>query len=262
MSVNHNFFNEIKTNTYASRHASPEWVEAIEPLATIQGQEIIDLGSGGGIYTEAMIELGAEHVTCVDRSENMLQGAQDHLQKFSNVSFVMGDATATPLQEESADVVVERALIHHLNRAQLRENISEVHRLLRTGGQIIIQDRTLEDCFLPPSKEHIRGYFFSECPQLKHIETNRRYHSNAVVTELHQAGFHKIKINTIWETRKSYQDREELESDLLERTGRSILHDLTDDQLRDMIDVLLAPYKPGEPIYEKDRWTIWVAEKA
>ncbi|WP_027445863.1 class I SAM-dependent methyltransferase [Pontibacillus marinus] len=262
MSVNQNFFNELQPSTYATRQASPEWKEAIESLVTVQDHAVVDIGCGGGIYTKPMIELGAKQITCVDGSEVMLQGAKENLANFSGVSFELGDATATPLQDESADMVLERALIHHLNRAQFRENMTEVHRILQTGGQVILQDRTLEDCFLPPSKEHIRGYFFSEFPQLKTVEKNRRYHSNTVVTELHQAGFHKIKIKTIWETRKVFNNREELEEDLLNRTGRSILHDITDAELRDMIDNIISSYKPGEPIYEKDRWTIWVAEKA
>lgn len=262
MSVNRDFFNELQPGTYASRQASPEWKEAIDSLVTVQGHDVMDIGSGGGIYTEAMLELGARHVTCVDSSEIMLQGAKEYLSGYSNTSFTLGDATVLPLERDSSDIVLERALIHHLNRAQLRENLSEVNRILRDSGQVIIQNRTLEDCFLPPGKEHIRGYIFSEFPHLKNIEKNRRYHSNTVVTELHQAGFDKIKIKTLWETRKVFRNREELEEDLLNRTGRSILHQLTDEELRDLTDEIIAPYKPGEPIYEKDRWTIWVAEKA
>jgi len=262
ISVSQNFFNELQPSTYASRQASPEWKKAIESLVTVQNHDVVDIGCGGGIYTKAMMELGADQVTCVDGSEIMLQGAKDHLGVSSNVSFVLADATAIPLQHSSADVVLERALIHHLNRAQLRENLTEAHRILQTGGQVILQDRTLEDCFLPPSKEHIRGYFFSEFPHMKTVEKNRRYHSNAVVTELHQAGFDKIKMITIWETRKVFHNREELEEDLINRAGRSILHDLTDEELKSMTDKIISSYKSGEPIYEKDRWTIWVAEKA
>lgn len=260
--MNRDFFNQLQPSTYASRGASSEWKEAIDSLVTIPNQFVLDVGCGGGIYTQALVDLGAAHVTGIDSSETMLEGANEFIGDQERISFAEGNATKLPVEDESADVVLERALIHHLKRAEFKENLQEVSRALKPGGTIIIQDRTIEDCFLPPSKEHVRGHLFTLFPHLKAVEKQRRYTSNTVVTELHQSGFHKIKINTFEETRKVFANKAELTEDLKNRTGRTILHQLDDTELDELIEAVTKPYMPNEPIHEKDRWTLWIAKKA
>ena len=55
---------------------------------------------------------------------------------------------------------------------------------------------------------------------------------------------------------------EELTQDIQARTGRSILHDLTDEELQEIVDTMrerLKYHKGG--IVEQDRWTVWSAVK-
>ena len=62
----------------------------------------------------------------------------------------------------------------------------------------------------------------------------------------------------LWEVRKVHEGREELRHDLTNRTGRSILHDLSDTELADLIRYIEKRLPEG-PIVEKDRWTVWSA---
>ncbi|SDN00730.1 hypothetical protein [Paenibacillus jilunlii] len=52
---------------------------------------------------------------------------------------------------------------------------------------------------------------------------------------------------------------------MLQRKGRSILHELTDNELVELVSFMkerLGTVQPTvQPIEEKDRWTVWVAEK-
>jgi hypothetical protein len=127
---------------------------------------------------------------------------------------------------------------------------------------LIVQDRTPEDCLLPGSREHLRGYFFEKFPRLAEVETKRRHESAEVQEALAGAGFVDVEEFTIWETRRVYGSPEELREDLLARTGRSLLHDLTDEELLELVRYVEEQVgrDQGE-IVEKDRWTIWVARK-
>ncbi len=63
----------------------------------------------------------------------------------------------------------------------------------------------------------------------------------------------------LWELRKTHDDRQGLKQDLTARTGRSILHDLSDDELAELILFIEKRLPADGPIVEKDRWTVWSA---
>lgn len=93
------------------------------------------------------------------------------------------------------------------------------------------------------------------------IELGRRPTVSTVERSLRTAGFAPAQITTVWETRTQYAGFEELAHDLRGRVGRSILHHLTDDELAELIAFIGERLPPHEPIVERDRWTIWCADK-
>ena len=64
--------------SYTGRGASREWRECILGLVDIRDKAAADIGCGGGIYSRALVELGAAQVTAVDFSTVMLDGARDY----------------------------------------------------------------------------------------------------------------------------------------------------------------------------------------
>lgn len=71
-----------------------------------------------------------------------------------------------------------------------------------------------------------------------------------------QAGFKRITEAKLWEVRKTYPYKQQLLDDLQSRTGRSILHELDDRELKQLVDHI-ATKLPEQNVIEKDRWTIW-----
>ncbi|MFT4463723.1 MAG: class I SAM-dependent methyltransferase [Sodalis sp. (in: enterobacteria)] len=239
--------------TYARRVAHAGWGDFIQQRMDPAGKAIADIGCGGGIYSAAWAGLGARQVTGVDFSAQMLQDAQETVQGLTNVSFVQGDAVATGLADASQDIVFARALIHHFDPPH--PFLHEAWRILAPGRLLLIQDRTPEDVFLPGSPDHMRGWFFDLFPQLAAFERERRPARAAIEAALTAAGFELCPTTTLWETRREYADSAALAADLRGRTGRSILHELSDEALAQMIAYILARLPAGQPIVENDRWT-------
>lgn len=258
------FHSQDNRFSYTARQADSSWRTAISEIVDVRSKQVADIGCGGGIYAQALIEMGATSLTCLDFSEAMLKGAREHCREYTNIDFVLGNALSTGLPDEQYDLVLERALIHHVAKDDIQPAFAEAFRLLAPGGTLIVQDRTPEDCLLPGSTTNIRGYFFSCYPKLSAKEIARRLDSGFVLHALQQAGFQAIEERKLWEVRKVYPNSQALVEDLLARTGRSILHELTDAELWDLTNYIQEQLQENnaQAIVEQDRWTVWSARKA
>lgn len=246
--------------TYTTRKADNSWIKAINDLVPIENiSKALDIGCGGGIYSKALSDMGVVSVKGIDFSETILEGARVNCKEYKNISFKQGNALDTGLEGNNYNLLLERALIHHIE--DLQNCFNEAYRLLKDDGFYIIQDRTPEDCLLEGNDSHIRGHFFEFFPRLIEKETKRRHNSQFVIETLKEVGFREIQEVKLWETRKVYEGKEQLLKDLSERTGRSILHELDDKELKLLINRMDESISTNKNIVEKDRWTIWKAVK-
>lgn len=255
-----NFHNKKNQRTYTTRNADQSWIEAINKLVPIENiSSALDIGCGGGIYSKALSDMGVTSVTGVDFSKAILEGAKENCKEYRNISFQLGNAFDIGLASSNFQLLLERALIHHIQ--DLESCFKEAYRVLKNDGFYIVQDRTLEDCLLAGNENHIRGYFFELFPRLVEKETTRRHQSQVVIETLKAAGYRDIEEVKLWEIRKVYDTKEQLLRDLRARTGRSILHELNDKELQELINHIDATLATTDSIVEKDRWTIWKAVK-
>ncbi|MDP4169147.1 MAG: class I SAM-dependent methyltransferase [Bacillota bacterium] len=259
--MDNHFFNRIDKETYTARRADSSWKLVIKDNVDVKGKNAADIGSGGGIYSIALAEMGAKKVIGVDISENMLAGAIDNCRDFNNILFQVGTAQSTNLETDQSDIVLERALIHHLKENELEDCFIEAKRVLNENGVLIIQDRTKEDCVLKGDTEHIRGIFFDIFPELIEKDTMRRHSADVVSTYLKRAGFRDIKAITFWENRRTYESIVELKGEIISRKGRSILFELNEEQIHCLADEIEKRVENQFPLTEKERWTIWFAIK-
>lgn len=211
------------------------------------------------MYSKAWADMGAASVVGIDFSQVMLDSARENCKDTTSISFVWADARHTGIAAGSADIVFARALLHHL--PDLDAFFAEVNRLLVPGGMCIVQDRTIEDVQAPPSSRHLRGYFFESFPRLLEKEQARRPDDGTVRSAMESSGIHYVKRVPLWEVRRVYSRWAELETDLLGRTGRSLLHELSDGELGQLVCEIKERLTGVEPIVEEDRWTIWIGEK-
>jgi ubiquinone/menaquinone biosynthesis C-methylase UbiE len=57
-----------------------------------------------------------------------------------NLEVLVADATALPLADRSADVVVSNYCFHHVSDADKRRALGEIRRVLRPGGRLVFGD--------------------------------------------------------------------------------------------------------------------------
>lgn len=251
------FTNPANRNTYAMRIADPTWTRGITAVVDPRGLRVADIGCGGGIYSTSWLELGAESVVGIDFSAQMIEDAVARADESPDLTFRVADATSTGLADHSADLVFQRALVHHLDEPVLAYR--EARRILTPAGRLIIQDRTMNDVRRTGSPTHFRGYFFELYPELLDFEAARRPNEHQIESDLGFAGFSNLEQHSMAEKRRTYASIEELRDDLTARTGRSILHELSDTELVRLIDYIAARVNTTGPIEEIDYWTVWSA---
>ena len=114
---------------------NPTRTKYISDNSTIQNARVLDVGCGGGILTEALVELGA-NVTGIDMSEKPLEVARLHaLQSGKEIDYL--ETTAEELSEiglPSFDIVTCLEMLEHV--PDYTSTVEACSRLVRKGGDV------------------------------------------------------------------------------------------------------------------------------
>jgi len=120
------------------RHYSPgrTWeATMLGFLPFVRLGDVLDAGSGDGTIA-ALLASRSRSVTCLDRSEKVLQAAQQRLSGLRNVAFAPGDLHALPFPDARFDHVL---LLHVLTYTKDPALVlREAARVLRPGGDLTI----------------------------------------------------------------------------------------------------------------------------
>lgn len=115
-----------------------EAAAAVNPGAT----RLLDLGCGAGNFTLRLMQaLPLREVTLVDLSQPMLDRARERLAGAAAVTAIQSDIRDLTLANDSYDVVVAAAVLHHLRTPdEWRGVFRTIHRCLAPGGSFWISD--------------------------------------------------------------------------------------------------------------------------
>jgi len=252
------FSEPVTARTYSDRSVDPSWIEWCKSELNPVDKDIIDIGCGGGIYSDGFLQCGANSVTGVDASEQYVLEAR---KTSPTTAFIHAPCEKTGLRSESADLIFERALIHHLTPEQLTNNANEMFRLLRADGIAVVQDRTINDALADSDRFWIRRELMKMFPRLVEYEQQRRPEASDYQKVLKDAGFDEVTLSSYTEVRKIYPNKDQLDQELASRKGKSILFKLNDEELKQYRERIME-LSPSSDIEECDRWTIWIGKKS
>jgi ubiquinone/menaquinone biosynthesis C-methylase UbiE len=97
----------------------------------------LEIGAGTGYFSLNLLQAGiVGEATCTDISPGMVATLARNAQRLGlEVRAARADAESLPFADQSFDLVLGHAVLHHL--PNLRRAFAEFHRVLRPGGRII-----------------------------------------------------------------------------------------------------------------------------
>jgi SAM-dependent methyltransferase len=127
----------------------------------IEGDEVLDIGCGGGVDTlAAALMVGPSgNVVGIDRVPDMLVRARKNLQETSlqNVTFLEASAENLPFRDRSFDAVLSNGVFNLvLDKARA---LGEVFRVLRPYGRLMIADQILTGDLPDDTKSRVESWF-------------------------------------------------------------------------------------------------------
>lgn len=148
----------------------------IEFLPLKSGMKILDLGTGNG-YLSFPIAKKYTDVSMVglDIVEKALEvnRIKAEIESIKNISFITYDGHSFPFADNEFDMVISRYALHHF--PDIQKSISEVSRVLKSGGFLFISDPTpnaddtsrFVDEYMQLKKDgHIKFYTKAEWKQI------------------------------------------------------------------------------------------------
>jgi len=109
---------------------------ALQNLTIQPNTQVLDLCCGSGQATEVLVRY-SQNVTGLDASPLSLKRAQ---QNVPQAKYVEAFAQKMPFSDRSFDLVHSSMAMHEMTAEELRQILSEVHRILKPGGIFTLVD--------------------------------------------------------------------------------------------------------------------------
>jgi ubiquinone/menaquinone biosynthesis C-methylase UbiE len=107
------------------------------------GESLLDVGCGTGtLAILGKATVGPTGTVCgIDASPEMIARARSKATKAGvAIQFENGAAQALPFGDASFDVGLATLMLHHLGRPARRELVSELNRVIKPGGRVLLVD--------------------------------------------------------------------------------------------------------------------------
>lgn len=141
--------------------------EVLSNVDLSKSLHIADIGCGTGML---MYEAGKCYpeleMTGIDPDPGMLRRAKRRTSRLENrVSLIRGFSTQIDLPDQSVDTCFSTLTFHHLSQTQKQKTATEIYRVLKSGGQLVVADfrrirfPSFSRLFLLENSEYLRGNF-------------------------------------------------------------------------------------------------------
>ncbi len=110
----------------------------------MNGEQILDVGCGKGTLALEVARRGsAGRVAGIDpSSEQIARARRAAARRNAPIEFQIGVIEQLPFPEATFDVVLSTLMMHHVPAPLKRQGLSEIARVLKPGGRLVIADFT------------------------------------------------------------------------------------------------------------------------
>jgi len=164
-----NMFNSISKNYDFLNHFLSLGIDitwrkkAIKNLKVHQPEYILDVATGTGDFAIEALKLSPKKVTGIDISTGMLEVGQRKIEKMGltdTIELLEGDSENLPFDDNIFDAVIVAYGVR--NFENLEVGLSEMHRVLRKEGKVVILEFSKPGTF--PFKQLYNFYFRAILP--------------------------------------------------------------------------------------------------
>jgi ubiquinone/menaquinone biosynthesis C-methylase UbiE len=104
---------------------------------------VLEIGCGQGTGARIIYDLfEPQDYVGVDLDPRMIQRARRRSGELPNATFTEGDVSSLAFADASFDCVIDFGILHHI--PNWRDALGEVHRVLKTGGEFLFEDLSVE----------------------------------------------------------------------------------------------------------------------
>lgn len=189
------YFDSIaeKWNVIRSEYFEERLKYKLLSLTNIKDKVVADLGCGTGFVSLALVN-EASIVFSVDNSSNMLKQLKNNAlsKNYKNLYLIKSSLDNLTLFDESVDIIFINMALHHIKDA--KKAISEMHRVLKKDGVVIISDVREHD------GEWAREEMFDEW---------LGFSNKQIINWLEETGFNNIEIENTDLSCKGYSSKGE-----------------------------------------------------
>lgn len=138
--VAHPWLYEITTNLIFLGRRRAIYDDILGAAQLGAGDRVLDVGSGPGLLAKRAARRvgGAGQVTGIDPSEQAVAAASRR--RGTNLAFEVATAEELPFDDQTFDVVVSMLALHHIGQDNLGRALSEMTRVLKPGGRLVVAD--------------------------------------------------------------------------------------------------------------------------
>lgn len=189
--------------------------EIYEPLLSLDGKRILELGCGSAEITRNIATAGKNRKLTALEVDEIAHQKNLQISDLANVTFALAGAQAIPLPDESVDVVLMFKSLHHVPLQLMALSMQEIRRVLKPGGLLYIS-------------EPVFAGDFNEILRLFHDEQAVREAAFNTVKKAVDDGLFELREQIFFNAPMYFEDFAEFENNTIKATHS---HHALDDAL-------------------------------
>jgi ubiquinone/menaquinone biosynthesis C-methylase UbiE len=118
---------------------------------------ILDVGCGTGQTVAYLAAQFGAIVTGIDNNPVMVEKAKTRMARYQlPVKIIQGSIENCPLKDETFDLIISESVLSFVNKPR---SLTEIFRLLKSGGRFIANELTINQHIDPSNKEEIIQFY-------------------------------------------------------------------------------------------------------